>query len=194
MSSPLFVQEKKKRRRNNILFIFMIDSFHEQQHEKPKLPNDACLVETPGTQTVQCSGEMSVFFLLLPLSCRCKAQMANWSFTERSEVNHRLTCLQSLVSSSSTESRPFTKPQHSLHTSQCLNRRKEGLLTSSFEFFSHIVLNGKKMADFHLLQFVGFSDLTLFGLCLVEQQWSSILSLKLRNQTQLISDRVDSKR
>lgn len=30
----------------------MIDSFHEQQHEKPKLPNDACLVETPGTQTV----------------------------------------------------------------------------------------------------------------------------------------------
>lgn len=47
-----FVCLGKKKRRRNILFIFMIDSFHEQQHEKPKLPNDACLVETPGTQTV----------------------------------------------------------------------------------------------------------------------------------------------
>lgn len=49
---PFVCLGKKKRIRNNILFIFMIDSFHEQQHEKPKLPNDACLVETPGTQTV----------------------------------------------------------------------------------------------------------------------------------------------
>lgn len=66
----------------------------KNSNEKPKLPNDACLIETPGRRQFSVVDEYEVFsFTFLPLSYTCKAWMANWSFTERSEVNHRLTCL-----------------------------------------------------------------------------------------------------
>lgn len=146
----------KREKRNNILFIFIIHSFHKWQHEKPKLPNVDSVAQSPRrrrkAEASEAKWDQPVRFWPDSLCRGDDGGTANSGFTERSKVEHKLTCLYSLVSSTDTESRTLQNPSIPCIFLSVLNGKGDAVW--SFWFLCHIVLRVKRKTYFRFSLFV----------------------------------------